>query len=67
MTAGKKGRITEEQRRKERLAGQLRQNLQRRKAQARARRSGDADTRPEGIDADTSDTSGTENGSRGEV
>ncbi len=37
--------------RKARLAEQLRANLQRRKAQARARRSGDADQRPEGLDA----------------
>ena len=66
MTAGKKGRITEEQRRKERLAGQLRQNLQRRKAQARARRSGDADTRPEGLDAASSDMPATDQGSRDE-
>jgi hypothetical protein len=32
-----------------RLSAQLRANLQRRKAQARARRDGDADERPEGI------------------
>jgi hypothetical protein len=32
-----------------RLSQQLRANLQRRKAQARARREGDADERPEGI------------------
>ena len=37
--------------RKARLAEQLRTNLQKRKAQARARRSGDADSRPEGISA----------------
>ena len=35
--------------RKERLAEQLRANLQRRKAQARARRAGAADQRPDGI------------------
>jgi hypothetical protein len=35
--------------RKARLAEQLRANLQKRKAQARARRSGEADSRPEGI------------------
>ena len=37
--------------RKARLAEQLRANLQKRKAQARARRPGDADQRPEGISA----------------
>lgn len=35
--------------RKARLAEQLRRNLQRRKAQTRARRAGEADVRPEGI------------------
>ena len=35
--------------RKARLAEQLRANLQKRKAQTRARRRGDADQRPEGI------------------
>jgi hypothetical protein len=35
--------------RKARLAAELRANLQKRKAQARARRSGEADRRPEGI------------------
>jgi len=37
--------------RKERLAEQLRANLQRRKAQARSRREGEPDRRPEGISA----------------
>lgn len=37
--------------RKARLAEQLRANLQRRKAQARSRRAGEADRRPEGISA----------------
>lgn len=37
--------------RKARLAVELRANLQKRKAQARARRAGDADSRPEGISA----------------
>jgi hypothetical protein len=41
--------------RKERLAKQLRANLARRKAQARAKRSGDADMRPDGLAA-TKDT-----------
>ncbi|TCD15257.1 hypothetical protein [Oricola cellulosilytica] len=35
--------------RKERLAAQLRANLARRKAQARAKRAGAADERPEGL------------------
>ncbi|TKT74189.1 hypothetical protein [Aquamicrobium sp. LC103] len=34
---------------KERLARQLRANLQRRKAQSRSRRTGEADSRPEGL------------------
>jgi hypothetical protein len=37
--------------RKARLAEELRANLQRRKAQARSRRSGEADRRPDGIAA----------------
>jgi hypothetical protein len=37
--------------RKARLAEQLRANLQRRKAQARSRREGEADQRPAGISA----------------
>jgi hypothetical protein len=37
--------------RKARLAEELRANLQRRKAQARSRRTGGADERPEGIGA----------------
>jgi len=37
--------------RKARLAEQLRANLQRRKAQARSRRDGEADERPEGLGA----------------
>lgn len=43
------GRITEEERRRKRLADQLRQNMLRRKAQARARRAGDADQRSDGL------------------
>jgi hypothetical protein len=34
-----------------RLAEELRANLQRRKAQTRSRRTGEADERPEGLDA----------------
>jgi hypothetical protein len=37
--------------RKDRLAEQLRANLQRRKAQSRSRRTGEADQRPEGLAA----------------
>jgi hypothetical protein len=37
--------------RKERLAEELRANLQRRKAQARSRRTGEADRRPDGLAA----------------
>jgi len=39
--------------RKARLAEQLRVNLQRRKAQARSRRAGEADLRPEGLGGGT--------------
>jgi len=38
-------------RRKARLAEALRANLQKRKAQLRSRRTGEADTRPEGLAA----------------
>lgn len=41
------------ERRKARLAEQLRINLQRRKAQARSRRAGEADQRPDGLVAAT--------------
>ena len=44
--------------RKARLAEQLRANLQRRKAQARSRRDGEADQRPEGISASEPDDGG---------
>ncbi|MER9654570.1 hypothetical protein NKJ26_13780 [Mesorhizobium sp. M0152] len=37
--------------RKGRLAEQLRANLQKRKAQSRSRRTGDADQRPDGLGA----------------
>ncbi|QPC94800.1 hypothetical protein [Mesorhizobium sp. INR15] len=37
--------------RKARLAEQLRANLQKRKAQSRSRRTGDADERPDGLGA----------------
>ena len=44
--------------RKERLADALRANLQKRKAQARSRRAGEADSRPEGLAARKDDKSG---------
>ncbi|MCV0395988.1 MAG: hypothetical protein K5872_07000 [Rhizobiaceae bacterium] len=46
---------TDDQRRarEERLAAELRANLARRKAQARARRGGEADDGPEGLATDT--------------
>lgn len=40
---------TDKKDRKARLAEELRANLQRRKAQARSRRTGEADERPEGL------------------
>ena len=45
--------------RKARLAEELRANLQRRKAQARSRRTGDADERPEGLGAAGKGSAGT--------
>ncbi|MAS14328.1 MAG: hypothetical protein CMH69_13570 [Nitratireductor sp.] len=45
----------DEERRK-RLAAQLRANLARRKAQARSRRQGEADQRPEGLHPEAADT-----------
>ena len=47
--------------RKARLADELRANLQRRKAQARSRRTGGADERPEGIGAAGGGTAGNDN------
>ena len=51
--------------RKARLAAELRANLAKRKAQARSRRGGDGDTRPEGIAAATGPASDKE-GPRGD-
>ncbi len=48
------GKADEE--RKKRLAAQLRANLARRKAQARSRRQGEADQRPDGLGPDATDT-----------
>jgi hypothetical protein len=51
MSGQKSGDAAKADRKALRLAEQLRANLQKRKAQARARRHGDADSRPEGISA----------------
>ncbi len=51
MAVKDKGPDDASARRKARLAEALRVNLQKRKAQARSRRAGQADTRPEGLDA----------------
>ncbi len=59
-TSGSAGKAD---RRKARLAEELRANLQRRKAQTRSRRTGDADERPEGLAAGRSvDKAGNDNG-----
>ncbi len=50
MTSDSEGQESEKERRRQRLAEQLRANLQRRKGQARARRTGRADER-QGIDS----------------
>jgi hypothetical protein len=49
MTKEERPRKDAGERRKARLAEALRANLQKRKAQMRSRRSGAADTRPEGL------------------
>lgn len=49
MTDSAKKQLTREEQRRMRQAEQLRINLQRRKAQARARRAGNADDRPSGL------------------
>jgi hypothetical protein len=51
MTEDKPARPSPDELRRDRLAQQLRENLARRKAQARARRAGAADERDEGIGA----------------
>lgn len=51
LSAGSKDNHGQSDIRKGRLAEQLRANLARRKAQARARRAGLADERPDGLDA----------------
>jgi hypothetical protein len=47
--ADEKNPRSDKDERKERLAAELRANLQRRKAQARSRRAGEADSRLEGL------------------
>ena len=47
---------TAKARREARLAEELRANLQKRKAQARSRRTGEADDRPDGLGAATQKT-----------
>lgn len=54
--AGKAGASNAGTGRKDRLAEELRANLQRRKAQARSRRTGEADQRPEGLGASAAPT-----------
>jgi hypothetical protein len=49
MSDQKSGSAAKAEHRAARLAEQLRANLQKRKAQTRARRLGDADQRPEGV------------------
>ncbi|WP_200957852.1 hypothetical protein [Mesorhizobium sp. Root157] len=51
MTQKKEAASGGDNRRKARLAEALRANLQKRKAQSRSRRTGEADTRPEGLAA----------------
>ncbi len=51
MTQKKEQASGDGNRRKTRLAEALRANLQKRKAQMRSRRTGEADTRPEGLAA----------------
>ncbi|MGF7008096.1 hypothetical protein [Aminobacter sp. BE322] len=51
MSSTKKTPQSDADRRKARLAAELRANLMKRKAQARSRRTGEADTRPEGLAA----------------
>ncbi|KQZ19248.1 hypothetical protein ASD50_07065 [Mesorhizobium sp. Root552] len=51
MTQKKEHGSGDGNRRKARLAEALRANLQKRKAQMRSRRTGEADTRPEGLAA----------------
>ena len=60
MTDGHKDGNGAEKARKARLAAELKANLARRKAQARARRAGEADARDEGLPAAGNDPSETD-------
>lgn len=51
MATGKDSQSSRKAVERARLAEELRANLQRRKAQARSRRDGEADDRPDGLDA----------------
>ncbi|GAA2853876.1 hypothetical protein IG197_09035 [Aminobacter sp. SR38] len=51
MSSTKKTPSSGAEQRQARLAAELRANLMKRKAQARSRRTGEADTRPEGLAA----------------
>ena len=53
-------RAAEPDTRKARLAAQLRANLSKRKAQARSRRAGEADRRPDGLEPEGLETEGLE-------
>jgi len=53
MTGTKTDKEKKAEAKKARLAEQLRTNLQKRKAQTRSRRTGEADSRPEGISTDS--------------
>ena len=66
MTREKGIRPTPDEARRERLARQLRDNLARRKEQARARRAGAQDSRDEGIAAAAKETTTAKDGDSGE-
>jgi hypothetical protein len=53
VSSGEPPKTAKKPDRKGRLAAELRANLQRRKAQAKARRAGAADERPDGLGATT--------------
>lgn len=60
------GKTESDKARKARLAAELRANLQKRKAQARARRAGAADARDEGIGAATTGPAPQDDNAAGE-
>lgn len=55
MSSRPKAPSSEADRRKARLAAELRTNLMKRKAQTRSRRTGEADARPEGLSSGEDD------------